>query len=126
MDWKATWKYNCYECNRPLCIYFILGPNIDKIDFMNSLFTYKKFNPILSSGQIFFYKFYGLKVKRVCYCCFKGLFRPKFNQIMNREIGKRMMYCKKTDELTVYHEWLKGFDRFFRRKDKHEYMIEKM
>lgn len=126
MDWSASWKYTCYECNRPLCVYFTLGEAVDKYDFVVSLFTFRTFKPIQSHGQLFFYKFYGLKARRVCYCCFKGIFRPSFTQLKKREIGKKIMYCNKRDELKVFYEWLKDFDRFFRRTDKHLYMLENL
>ena len=121
VEWNVRWKHCCHECGIPLCIQYELK-NIDKNEFVDALITFKKFRPITWYGQFFYYKFYGLKVKRVCFVCFNGFSRVSLSSLRNREIGKKINVGKSPK--IVLLEWYKSFDRFLRRPDRKEYLLK--
>ena len=121
IEWKVRWKYCCYECGIPLCIHYELK-NIDINEFVDTLITFKKFRPTLWYGQHFYYKFYGLKLKRVCFVCFNGFSKVNLSSLRAREIGKKIR-VEKTPKFVLY-EWYKSFDRFLRRPDRQEYLLK--
>jgi hypothetical protein len=73
----------CKICNNPL------NPYIKSNDFeiRKIIRKYRKINPIFICNNDCFYKFFGLKLKRVCYSCFVRFKKPSMANIRDREIG---------------------------------------
>lgn len=74
----------CCICQCPLEPY-IKTNNYEKRELVRK---YKKINPLFLINNDQYLKFFGLKVKRVCYSCLKTLKKPSQEILRSREIGK--------------------------------------
>jgi len=108
------WKHKCFQCDRPVAVYFSMNGDYGLIrPFVN---FYSKV-PLSYKYNDMYYKFYGLKVKRVCYGCFKD--KLKFNPRIEaqRSIGQPVQlrpknYAKTQEQIelwnSLFREYLKN------------------
>jgi len=74
----------CFGCNAPLRPY-IKSNNQEVRDLIRK---YRRINPIWLYNNDTYYKFYGLKLNRVCYSCFTIIKKPSLKELRNIETGK--------------------------------------
>jgi hypothetical protein len=101
----------CFNCNAPLNPY-IKSNNYEVRELIRK---YRRINPIWLYNNEMFYKFYGCKLKRVCFSCFTHVKKPSIKQLLSREIGK-------TKNLTVQPLSLKKEDILFWYQSLHRYV----
>ncbi len=110
------WLYECFECQCPMDI----GLRVSDTDYSKFIRDYGSWcylRPFVLCHNSSFYKFYGLRLKRVCRSCFV---EPKRVNLVHRETGTpRQVVTKRdrsksTDEI---REYFKNFVAFRRRKD---------
>ena len=77
-------KGYCFICNCPLEPYIKSG-NREKRELIRK---YRKIKPLFLVNNETYLKFFKLKVKRVCYSCFKTCGKPSQEVLRSREIGK--------------------------------------
>ena len=110
----VKWDYTCYECCCPMGVKLVLcGDDTFFRDFGS--WAYLKPYHLYMNTSI--YKFYGLRLRRVCISCY---FNPKRVNIRDRETGiKRVVRgdeerSKSYDDIKEYFE---DFVQFRQRKD---------
>ncbi len=64
---KIKWKYNCYLCECPLDIFYKKEHRYET----KLLDKFMELSELSFQNNVSMYKFFGLKVKRVCKCCFE-------------------------------------------------------
>lgn len=101
----------CFNCNAPLNPY-IKSNNYEVRELIRK---YRRINPIWLYNNEMFYKFYGLKLKRLCFSCFTHVKKPSIKQLRFREIGK-------TKNLSVHPFSLKKEDILFWYQSLHRYV----
>lgn len=77
------WNSICYKCEAPLEPKIIVKGDLNK----SFLYKYKQIRPIFMGNNCTFYSFVGLKLKRVCYSCFKNKVKIQPKLLRYREIG---------------------------------------
>lgn len=113
----VTWQNVCYCCYNPLDIKCIIR-GVDS-NFVDAYLSFCGHRPFRLTLNISFYKFFGTKVKKVCYACYCTLkLRCKHKFIMNHEIGKNasMRYPVSVSKHEIY-DWFYDFTQFLGRKD---------
>lgn len=121
---SVTWDHVCFECRCPMGVnLFVQGEPMSTFfrDFGTWAYLRMYFSLVYNSSM---YKFYGLKVKRVCLTCY---FEPKRVNLRDRETGiKRVVRAdyersKSCDEIKEFFE---EFVRFRKRKDLEECIVD--
>jgi hypothetical protein len=72
------------------------------------------------------YKFFGLKVRRVCICCYEG--RPErvpINMLNRREVmGKQIRIRSGSKSDRQIYDWFESFNRFINRPDINDILTD--
>lgn len=109
------WRHKCFQCDRPVDVYFSMDGDYRLIA---PFFLFHSRVPLHYQHNKMYYKFYGLKVKRVCYGCFSNKlnFNPQVD--LQRRIGMRVQflpknYAKTSEEI---ENWNKMFSRYLKNR----------
>jgi hypothetical protein len=110
------WINECYSCSCPL------NPRIHTNDVYerNTIREYRKIRPIFMFNNEEYYKFFGSKLKRVCYPCFLNSYKIHPSTLRKREYGMLKQIYKtpksKTKEELLY--WFEGLKRHLSRRSE--------
>ncbi len=106
---KLIWNTECYKCGVPL------EPRLFAKRYLREYVNaYQKMRPLFLGNNQIFYTFVGLKVERVCYCCFKNK-RNCNPRIMGlRETGRcrhpfPKNISKTQDDILLWYSGLKRY-----------------
>lgn len=80
------WERQCFQCGRPVDVYFDDNGCLDTM--IKSMAFFIK-NPIDLDYNVSLLKFYGMKVKRVCFGCFQNKLHFNPNVMRERETGMK-------------------------------------
>ena len=107
-----AWERLCYKCHRPICVYV----NTDDPGLLIHAVRFYMDVPIDLTYNTMYLKFYGLRVKRVCAHCFHNKLNLSPQNIMNREIGKKVKFEKKSYTKTAeqINTWNRHFYRYLK------------
>ena len=111
----VTWDHMCFECCAPLKVKLVCkGENFD--EFFRVFGSWSYLRPFHLYYNVGMYKFYGLKLKRVCITCY---FTPERVCLRDRECGiKRVVSqevrSKSCEEIKEYFE---DYTQFRKRQD---------
>lgn len=119
---NVKWEHVCYTCRCPLNIY--VETKFDR-KILNRLINFYNLRPIDFSMNTPMFKFFGLKVRRVCVGCY---YCKPIIDIRKRECGlpgatKKHRLSKSFKEV---YEWFESCSRFLWRSDAEEYFPEKL
>jgi len=118
----VKWEYVCYECRCPMDLTLVIHEPLGQ--FMRDYGTWCYLRPFTLCLNTSHYKFYGLKVRRVCASCFS---KPKRVSIVDRESGikkiRRREEVSRTRE--EVHEYFSDFVEFRKRKDLEMCIVDK-
>ena len=106
---KVGWLYTCYMCSCPMNVYCIFD-EMSTFKYFRSFAGHRRF---CLENNVFLYKFFGLKVKRVCYGCYK----VKKPNLAMREIGKRTPFINNSKTREDIYNWFSDFNEFLMKKD---------
>jgi len=100
----------CTICNNPLKPYI----KSNNRDIRQAIRKYRKINPIFVCNNDSFYKFFGTKIKRVCYSCFVRTKKPSISALRKQETGliKRIQSVPlslTSKEICFWYDNLKSF-----------------
>jgi hypothetical protein len=109
------WEYVCYECQCPLNLTLTIKESKLKL-FLRDYGTWCYLRPFSLCKNTSHYKFYDLKVKRVCASCFSNPIRVS---LVERESGIKKIYKREERSKThqEIYEYLSDFMTFRKRKD---------
>lgn len=104
------WTSVCYKCEAPL------EPRLLARGYVNKSFirAYKYIRPIFLGNNSMYYSFVGLKLKRVCYSCFKNKVKITPKSLLSREIGHIRNFAPRSKAKTQ-EEIVQWFDGLLRR-----------
>uniref|UniRef100_A0A6C0JVS2 Uncharacterized protein n=1 Tax=viral metagenome TaxID=1070528 RepID=A0A6C0JVS2_9ZZZZ len=82
-------------------------------EVIDKFIAFKRIIPFSLYHNCPYYKFYGLKIYRVCYSCFENklMYCPRIQML--REIGQRVKFMKKS--YTKTEEEIENWNRLFSR-----------
>lgn len=106
---SIVWDYRCYQCHNPINLRF----EYETEDQVDAFIKFKKQLVFSTVHNSMFYKFYGLKVKRVCYSCFSNKIHVSPKILRDREIGLKVKMVDKSYSKTENNIFL--WNRLFRR-----------
>jgi len=110
---KLFWLHNCYQCECPLDIHYFFETSHDFKLFLK----YKTIFPLFLKSNRTMYKFYGLRVHRVCAWCFhtKIRYNPRIDAL--RQIGVIKNICPKSKSKTKDRigAWFYMFERLMKK-----------
>jgi len=111
----------CFSCNAPLDPY-IKSNNYEVRELIRQ---YRRIKPLWLYNNEMYYKFYGLKLKRVCYSCFINIKKPNIKVLRDIEIGKLKPLPKKSLAMnkTSLLLWYDSLRRYISKKFKNKQMI---
>ncbi len=110
-DFKVKWGKTCYMCGCPmnLSVSFDYDP-----DFIKYIINYYNIVPIDFSNNLPIYKFFGMKVRRICMACYENPIKHIHTNIRRRELGMR--HNLRHQDISRTHkeiyQWFEGFNRF--------------
>ena len=107
------WTSICYKCEAPL------EPRVVARGSVNKSFVreYNRIRPIFLDNNLTFYTFVGLKLKRVCYSCFKNKVKIEPKLLQYREVGYIRNFAPRSKAKTE-SEIVQWFDGLLRRAHK--------
>jgi len=108
------WRNKCYQCGRPIFLYFDMYEyHNEEEEIIHKFNEFKKILPFSLYHNDICYKFYGLKLTKVCYSCYENklLYSPKVQML--REIGQRVKFMHKS--YTKTEQEIKNWNRLFMR-----------
>ena len=98
-------------CSNPMNVYVTTDRRDETfLRDMRSFCGHRKLDLI---NNTFIFKFFGLRIKRVCWGCYKT---PVPNTL-TREIGVRKKFMNHSISRKQLYEWFKDFHEFRQRKD---------
>ena len=111
---KLFWLYTCHQCHCPLDIHY----HFDTYDEFKLMTKYKKLFPFFLDANASMYKFYGLKVYRVCTYCFKNkvVYNPRKDALRQIGLIRNLVprnKCKTKNEIGA---WFYMFERLVKKK----------
>lgn len=111
----VNWDHLCYECQCPMDLTLVIKePTINL--FFRDYGTWCYLRPFSLCYNTSHYKFYGLKVKRVCISCF---INPRRVSLVDRESGINRVRHRVNRSRTCeeVYEYFSDFIEFRKRKD---------
>ena len=120
MDFNVGWNQCCYMCDAPMGLYFV--PKVPSKRFYGRLVNFMKLSPLKNMQYNSpMYKFFGLRVRRVCAGCYYH--RPRVN-IAKRETGQcRPRQRNLSISKTELYRWCESLNRYLNRPDADEYVV---
>ena len=108
------WDYVCYECQCPMDLTLIVREPLRQ--FMRDYGTWCYLRPFSLCLNTSYYKFYGLRVRRVCVTCFN---KPVRVSLIDRECGIKKFQRRDRRSKThqEVYEYFSNFIEFRKRKD---------
>ena len=123
---NITWKHTCFECCCPLIVKMTITVNKeDKFClFCRDFTSWCYLKPFCLLRNNYYYKFYGLVVKRVCISCYHYPMRRI--SLLNREIGKKVTMNKiiKSKTSQEIYNYFNSFVEFRKRSDLEICIVE--
>lgn len=112
------WTSVCYKCEAPL------EPRVVARGFINKSFVreYINIRPIFLGNNSMFYTFVGLKLRKVCYWCFKNKVKIEPKLLRYREVGHIRNFAPRSKAKTEA-EIVQWFDGLLRRAYKNNLNI---
>lgn len=107
------WTSVCYRCEAPLEPRVVIHGRINKTFF----WAYTHIRPIFLANNSQYYSFVGLKLKKVCYACFKNKVKIGPKSLRCREIGHIRNFAPRSKAKTET-EIVQWFDGLLRRAYK--------
>jgi len=121
---RITWKHRCYLCQNPLDVQ--IQPTLPTTWFIICLRTFKQLYPFGFINNLSIYKFFGLRVRRVCICCYEG--RPErvpVNMLNRREVlGKKIRIRSGSKTERQLYNWFEAFNRFINKPDINDILTD--
>ena len=120
----VNWEYTCYECACPLNVQIAVKEKNLKI-FLRDYGSWSYLRRFCLCLNTVMYKFYGLRVRRVCFSCYCN---PKRPSVVNRECGIKMVRSSCDVECKTYkeiYEYFEDFVAYRKRKDLEECIIDR-
>lgn len=114
---SVEWKNVCYLCQNPVNIK--VCPYVPSEKFVECFRVFKELRPIMFIHNLSIYKFFGMKIHRVCMSCYEGQpERVPIRYLMLREItGKQMRVSSGSKSAGELRDWFKAFNDFMNRTD---------
>ena len=119
---NINWEYTCYECKCPMHVKLTVR-NEDYTLFIRDFTTWAYLRPFCLHRNIAYYKFYGLRLRRVCIVCY---FCPERVLLKNRETNVRTVIprCVKSKQVQEILDYFTDFVEFRKRKDLEICIVE--
>ncbi|QIG59728.1 hypothetical protein [Dishui Lake phycodnavirus 3] len=118
---KLFWKHECYQCECPLDVHY----HFESYREFKQLIKYKYMFPLYLKLNRTMYKFYGLRVRRVCKWCFqdKVTYNPRKDAL--RQIGVIRNICPRSKSKTKEEigAWFYMFQRFMEKNRLSECLV---
>ena len=113
----VEWKNVCYLCQNPVNIK--VCPYVPSEKFVECFRVFKELRPIMFIHNLSIYKFFGMKIRRVCMSCYEGQpERVPVRYLMLREItGKQMRVSSGSKTAVELRDWFRAFNDFMNRSD---------
>lgn len=107
---KVGWQYTCHMCSCPMNIYVIFD-NITNYRYLKSFAGHNR--QFTLENNMVLYKFFGLKVRRVCFGCYT----TRKPNLFKREIGTRTPFVNISRTREEIYNWFSDFNEFLNKND---------
>jgi hypothetical protein len=125
VSFSIKWEYLCHECSCPMHIKLVTRDE-DVSLFLRDFGSWAYLKPFSLARNTWYYKFYGLSLKRVCVSCF---FRPKRFNVMEREHGIKKVgrpdFAPRSKTFREVYEYFEDFVAFRNRRDLDACIVKK-
>ena len=122
---NIKWKHTCFECSCPLAVKMTITVDESKKFelFCRDFRTWCYLKPFCLIRNTFFYKFYGLGVRRVCASCYYHPMRRI--SLLNMELNtKQCAIVKRSKTSKEIYNYFNSFVEFRKRSDLEICIVE--
>ena len=124
IGFKVQWTATCHVCQNPLDVR--LYPKHSYDEFLSYILKFKIMYPFVLINNTSIYKFFGLKVRKVCISCYvREPQRTNLVTLTQREVsGKRIRIRTDSKSPREIYNWCDSFNRFINKPNLNELMTD--